>query len=98
MGKRIKIMGRNLTIIGVLKKEGDDMLGTSADKQILIPVNLVRNLIDLKSENYRVSIVVKGKDGYNRGRGRERTAGYDALHKAFKARARMIISRLIKPP
>jgi putative ABC transport system permease protein len=63
LGKRIKIMGRNLTIIGVFKKEGDDMLGTSADKQILIPVNLVRNLIDLKSENYRVSIVVKGKDG-----------------------------------
>ncbi|RYE20358.1 MAG: FtsX-like permease family protein [Sphingobacteriales bacterium] len=63
LGKKIKIMGRNVMVIGVLKKEGEDLLETSADKQILIPINFVRNLIDIKSDRYQVSIVVKGKPG-----------------------------------
>ncbi len=63
MGKKIKIMGRYVTVIGVFKKEGDDMLGISADKEVLLPLNFARNLIDIKSEKYQPQIVVKGKDG-----------------------------------
>ncbi|RCH56373.1 ABC transporter permease [Mucilaginibacter hurinus] len=63
IGKKIKIMGRNVSVIGVFKKEGQDLLETSADKQILLPINFVRNLIDLKNPNYHLSIVVKGKEG-----------------------------------
>ncbi len=39
------------------------MLGISSDKQVLIPVNLARNVIDVQSSRYNPSIVVKGKEG-----------------------------------
>jgi putative ABC transport system permease protein len=63
IGKKIKVMGRYVTIIGVFKKEGSDMLGISADKQVLIPLNFARNVIDVQAEKYNPSIVVKGKAG-----------------------------------
>lgn len=63
IGKKIKVMGRYVTIIGVFAKEGNDMLGISADKQVLLPLNFARNLIDIQNERYRPSIMVKGKDG-----------------------------------
>lgn len=63
VGKQIKIMGRYITIIGVYSKEGDDMLGNSDDKCILLPLNFVRNLIDVESDRYQPQIVVRGKTG-----------------------------------
>ncbi|HEY2580858.1 MAG TPA: ABC transporter permease [Mucilaginibacter sp.] len=63
VGKQLKIMGRNVTVIGVFKKEGSDMLGISDDKLILLPLNFAKNLIDVQNPNYRPHIVVRGKDG-----------------------------------
>jgi putative ABC transport system permease protein len=63
IGKRIKVMGRYVTIIGVFAKEGTDMLGISADKQVLLTLNFAHNLIDVQNERYRPSIVVRGKEG-----------------------------------
>ncbi|HEY4322555.1 MAG TPA: ABC transporter permease [Mucilaginibacter sp.] len=63
VGKQLKIMGRNVTVIGVFKKEGSDMLGISDDKLILLPLNFAKNLIDVQNANYRPHIVVRGKDG-----------------------------------
>jgi len=63
VGKKIKVMGRYVTIIGVFSKEGDDMLGISSDKQVLIPLNFARNIIDVQSSRYNPSVVVKGKPG-----------------------------------
>lgn len=63
IGKKIKVMGRYVTIIGVFAKEGEDMLGISSDKQVLIPLNLARNIIDVQNEKYGPSVVVKGKAG-----------------------------------
>ncbi|PJJ84541.1 ABC transporter permease [Mucilaginibacter auburnensis] len=63
IGKKIKVMGRYVTIIGVFKKEGEDMLGISSDKQVLIPLNFARNVIDVQNEKYGPSVVVKGKAG-----------------------------------
>ncbi|MGY3211611.1 ABC transporter permease [Mucilaginibacter sp. HD30] len=63
VGKKIKVMGRYVTIIGVFTKEGDDMLGISSDKQVLIPLNFARNVIDVQAERYNPSVVVKGKAG-----------------------------------
>ena len=56
-------MGRYVTIIGVFTKEGDDMLGISSDKQVLLPLNFARNVIDVQAERYNPSVVVKGKAG-----------------------------------
>ena len=63
VGKQIKVMGRNVTIIGVFAKEGNDMLGNSDDKLILIPLNFAHNIVDVQNEKYNPQIVVRGKDG-----------------------------------
>ena len=63
VGKQLKIMGHNVTVIGVFKKEGSDMLGISSDKEILLPLNFAKNLIDIQNENYGPQIVVRGKTG-----------------------------------
>ncbi|RVT98032.1 FtsX-like permease family protein [Mucilaginibacter limnophilus] len=63
VGKRIKIMGRNVMVVGVFAKEGEDLLDISSDKQILLPLNFVRNIVDIKGERYQQQIVVKGKPG-----------------------------------
>jgi len=63
VGKQLKIMGRNVTVIGVFKKEGTDMIGLSDDKVILLPLNFAKNLIDIQNTNYNPHIVVRGKDG-----------------------------------
>lgn len=61
VGKVIKLMGRNVTVIGVFEKEGEDMLGISPDKNILLTLNFARNLVDIRDERYGQQIVVRGK-------------------------------------
>jgi putative ABC transport system permease protein len=63
VGKQLKIMGRYVTVIGVFKKEGNDILGISNDKEILLPLNFAKNIIDIQNQNYNPQIVVRGKDG-----------------------------------
>ncbi|MFD1630765.1 ABC transporter permease [Pseudopedobacter beijingensis] len=65
VGKFIKIMGRNVMVVGVLKKEGEDMLGFSFDNEVVIPLNFARNLIDIRNNNYSPQITVRGKDNLN---------------------------------
>lgn len=62
VGKQIKIMGRKVTVIGVFTKQGDDMLGISTDKQVLVPLNFAKNVIDIENEKYSPSIIVRGLD------------------------------------
>jgi putative ABC transport system permease protein len=63
VGKKIKVMGKYVTIIGVFAKEGQDMLGISADKQVLLTLNFARNMVDVQAERYRPSVIVRGKEG-----------------------------------
>jgi len=63
--KEIKMMGRKIRIIGVFKKEGEDTFGNSSDNVVLLPVNFMRNIIDIKSERYQPMIWVKTKPGYS---------------------------------
>ncbi len=63
VGKQLKIMGRNVTVIGVFKKEGKDILDISDDNEILLPLNFAKNIIDIQNSNYHPQIVVRGKNG-----------------------------------
>ena len=63
LGKQIKIAGYKATIIGVIKKEGESILGPSFDYQVLIPFNFARVLMDPKSENADPIIYCKAKNG-----------------------------------
>ncbi len=63
VGKQLKIMGRYVTVIGVFKKEGNDILGITDDKEILLPLNFAKNVVDVQSSNYQPNIIVRGKEG-----------------------------------
>ena len=63
IGKNIKIGGIKLQVIGVFKKQGESLLGNSTDAQILVPVNFIRNYVDIRSENLDPYIAVKAKEG-----------------------------------
>lgn len=62
VGKQVQILGRRLTVVGVFKKEGEDMLGTSLDKNVNIPIAFAKGVLDIQSERYGPQITVRGKD------------------------------------
>lgn len=62
IGKVITVLGRRVTIIGVFKEEGEDMLGISKDKTILIPLNFAKGVIKVEDERYGPQIAVKGRE------------------------------------
>lgn len=62
IGKVIQVMGHDVVVVGVLTKEGDDVLGITADNDVVMPVAYARGLVDIKSQNVRPSIVIKGAD------------------------------------
>lgn len=59
IGRKVKIFGRKLEIIGVTVKEGEDIFGNSNDDQLIVPINFARTVIDLKSTS--TNIIVKAK-------------------------------------
>jgi putative ABC transport system permease protein len=59
IGNSIKIFGLRLDVIGVLKKMGDDVFGNSDDKNVIVPVNFARNIIDVR--NMGTTIVARAK-------------------------------------
>ncbi|MEZ5081877.1 MAG: ABC transporter permease [Bacteroidales bacterium] len=59
LGKEIKVFGSRLEVIGVMKKEGDDMFGNSSDRQVIIPVNFGRNYVSI--DDISTTILVKAK-------------------------------------
>ncbi|MCD6090885.1 MAG: ABC transporter permease [Bacteroidales bacterium] len=48
IGKDIKIGGHKTYVIGVIKKKGDDAFGNSPDKTLIVPVNYLRNFVNLR--------------------------------------------------
>lgn len=59
IGKAMNIMGRKVTVIGVISMQGESIIGGSTDTQVIIPQSFARNLI--KEED--PSIMVKAKPG-----------------------------------
>ena len=49
VGQAIKVGSQKLTVVGVLEKEGENMLGGSGDELIFVPVLFLRNFIKLDS-------------------------------------------------
>jgi putative ABC transport system permease protein len=63
IGQMIKVNGTRVMVVGVFKKEGESIIGNSMDKEVLVPVNYARNLIDLKNENMEQVIMLRAKTG-----------------------------------
>ncbi len=62
IGKVITVLGRRVSIIGVFTEEGEDMLGVSADKTVLIPLNFAKGVIKVEDERYGPQITIKGRE------------------------------------
>lgn len=63
IGKNIKIFGRKQKIVGLLKKEGEDLFGNNPDRQVILPINYVRNIIDVRSDVVNPMIIVRAIPG-----------------------------------
>lgn len=80
IGRKIKIFGRKLEVIGVTTHEGENMFGDSSDDQIFLPVNFIRTVIDLKSTS--TNIIVKAKPNVSNDEMRDELTGIlRSLHK-----------------
>ncbi len=63
IGKKFKIFGRKVAVIGVFKRQGEDLFGQSHDARILVPINFARNIINLRSSRINPTIMVIAKKG-----------------------------------
>lgn len=80
IGRKIKIFGRKLEIIGITVKEGEDIFGNSNDDQLIIPINFARTVIDLK--NTSTNIIVKAKPNVSNDEMKDELTGIlRSLHK-----------------
>jgi putative ABC transport system permease protein len=59
IGQKFKLFGRNVEVIGIIKKSGNDMFGSSSDNQVMIPLNFARNFINIDETGS--TIVVKAR-------------------------------------
>ncbi len=66
IGKEIRVYGRKLTVIGVLKKFGSSMFG-SPDEKAYVPVNFVRRFKTGGPDGVPGAVIIKPKDGIDLG-------------------------------
>jgi putative ABC transport system permease protein len=57
--KKVKIFGRNIEVIGVMKKKGEDMFGGGNDRAVFLPINYCKTLVNL--DEIGTTIIVKAK-------------------------------------
>ena len=63
IGKKIRLYGQKLTVIGVLKKQGQGMFGDSNDVAVFFPVNFIRKMYGDKNDALRSVILIKPVKG-----------------------------------
>ena len=66
IGRKIKIFGKKLQVIGVFKKEGETMFSQSHDNRVVVPVNFARNVINLRSGRVNPAIAVIPEEGMSK--------------------------------
>lgn len=63
IGKQIRLYGQRFTVIGVLKKMGQNAFGDSNDVAVFLPVNNMRKLYGDNSVVFTPAILIKPKAG-----------------------------------
>ena len=74
IGKNIKIGGYKTYVIGVIKKKGDDAFGNSPDKTLILPINYMRNFVNLRRSGGG-TIAVLAKPNITNGQLRDELTG-----------------------
>lgn len=62
LGKKIKLQGRKIRVIGVFAKQGQTFTGNNPDRAVLIPMSYVRTMMSIDNRN-GAFIMVKAKEG-----------------------------------
>lgn len=60
-GERIRFLGRKVEVIGVFAREGESNIGDSNDDQILVPVQFLRNILNISNDENGATIIAKAK-------------------------------------
>lgn len=63
VGRTVKIKGKKLTVIGVFAVEGESMFDNSADNQVVLPANMVKQFYRLDRGGMNPTLMVKGRPG-----------------------------------
>jgi putative ABC transport system permease protein len=63
IGKKVRLYGQKLTVIGVLKKQGQGMFGDSNDVAVFFPVNFLRRMYGDENDALRAAILIKPEKG-----------------------------------
>ena len=87
IGEKLKLRGTKVTIIGIFKKEGADMFNNTHDNQILIPVNLARKVVNIRSDNFNPLIALKAKEGVSNQQLRDEVTGIMRSVRRLKPKA-----------
>ncbi len=75
IGRKIKIWGREIEVIGLFKKEGSDNFGNSNDETVMIPVNYGRNFIKLDRDDSGAALMVKARSNVSNDELRDELTG-----------------------
>lgn len=59
VGRKIKVFGRKLDVIGVTKKQGEDVFGNSKDNWIIVPAKYAQKVLDFRSLGSTIIVVAK---------------------------------------
>lgn len=62
IGKKIKLMGRKVTVIGVMAKKGESLVGNDDDASIFIPALFLMKMVNPKNAQGNVVMVKAGED------------------------------------
>jgi len=63
LGKTIVIRGNKYRVLGILQKEGKSTFGDSSDESVIVPLNNLRNYMDIRRDYMNPSIWVKASAG-----------------------------------
>lgn len=86
VGKKIKVRGRSMEVIGVIEKEGDSLVGVNQlDDAMLISYELGKSLVNLKSKyNWSTTVSVKSKPNVSVDDLRDELTGILRAHRRLK--------------
>ena len=59
VGRKIKVFGRKLDVIGVTKKQGEDVFGNSKDNWIIIPAKYGQKVLDFRRLGSTIIVMAK---------------------------------------
>ena len=59
VGHSVKIFGRRLQVIGVIRKKGEDVFGNTTDDRVIVPVSFANGLVDAKNINSSIVVISK---------------------------------------